>query len=950
MKIYREGTEVFDVKIDKRTTLNAVLMGDHRIDALFIVPSPIDIRLGDYVMIGVEKYYLNRTPNINKLNNLTYEYSGVFEAESFKLFNKIFMDERSADFSYFEDLEGYLELLITNMNSIDPGWSYDLDGIPATAKPMQFSSESCRQALTRIAEEFKAEFRFVQKNIIVRSDVGFNSTYQFEYGRGKGLYSLSRNSVEEKGVVTRLYGFGGSKNLAFDYRDRSKNLVFETGDPAKRYLEANTELYGIREGVIEFEDIYPNRTGEVSALVTGSIFKVIDSSLDFNINDYLLEGQEAKIVFKTGALAGYEFPITAYDHATKQITFGEFVDSNDYKLPNSLNFPEIGDLYTLVNIKMPQAYIDAAEAELLAQATEYFATVNHPRVTYTLGIDEKFMRTNGVEIGLGMRVGIRDTALGVEDNIRIYQISFPLVNPKEITAQIADNIPYTVKQQVIKEKAQTKFELIKLEKLQEQIEREAVIRIKQLIGRIYDPDGYFDPVNIKPGSIETLSLTVGANSQNFGLNGVLFQPNFETDPNRFHASGGKLVHYEIEIPDLGYIWEMDPLEVNTLESDKAYYVYARCNKSALTGTWVLSEAPLKTDVEVGFYHFWVGILYEREILSAGPPIVYGQRYFFFTKGITSIIGDTIRTGRIESFDGLVFLSLSEGKFKVGNSESWMDWGVTAAGQLTINGAIVTKMFFTEDAEIINLKVNSLRTAVNGKRLEILADDGGDPATPLHNLKFYDEDGNLALTLDTNVDTDNATNPSAGMRIEKNGSARKALITQNGIMSSGSFLTDSNLPTNQHYGSILGILKEKFTSAFGIRAGVLGMDATNPATGNPSYGGWFNTFFGGGMNIGVRQITANYTATLDDTLISCYNSSPIGINLPANPRPGKWILVRTNFNVVTQINGNGNTIWVKGGVSSIAVSGSSYSRHGRMHMLIWDGTYWLYNALPAVGTD
>lgn len=941
MKIYREAVEVFDVKIDKRTVFNATLMDDHRVDAFWITASPIDIRLGDYILVGTEKFYLNITPNIVKANNFTYEYSCVFEAESFKLFNKIFMDEGAAEFSYFENMQGYLELLMTNINSIDPGWTYSLEGIPATAKPITFSNESCRQALTRIAEEFKAEFRFVQKQIIVRADVGFNSTYQFEYGRNKGLYSLSRTSVVEKGVITRLYAFGGEKNLAFDYRNRAGRLVFETGIPPKRYLEANTALYGIKEGVIEFDDIYPQRTGSVSALVTGTKFKFIDISLDFNINTQLLEGQEAKVVFKTGALAGYEFPLTAYNHTTKEITIGEFVESDDYKLPNELNFPVVGDQYTLVNIKMPQAYIDAAEAELLAQAQIYFDTVKHPRVTYTLGVDEKFMRTNGVEIGLGMRVGIVDTAMGIADNIRIYSISFPLVNPKEITAQIADNIVYTVKVQQIKEKAETKFELISIQKLQEQIERESIIRIKQLIGKIYDPDGYFDMTNIRPGSIETLSLTVGANSQNFGLNGVLFEPNFETDPNRFKASGGKLVHYEIEIPDLGYIWEMDPLVVNTLDSAKAYYVYARCNKSALTGTWVLSEEPLQTTVEAGFYHFWVGILYAREILSPGPPIVYGQRYFFFTKGITSIIGDTIRTGKIESFDGLVFLSLSEGKFKVGNSESWMDWGVTSAGQLTINGAIVTKMFFAEDAEITNLKVNSLRTAVNGKRLEILADDGGNPATPLHNLKFYDEAGNLALTLDTAVDTGNASNPAAGFKIEKNGSSRIGLFTQNGMMSSGSFLTDDSLPTNQHLGSVLGILKEKFFSAFGIRAGVIGMDATDPATGNPSYGGWFNSAHVGALSYGIKQITANYICDQFDCEVSCYNTSSIAVDLPPSPRKDKVMFVRRN-NAPVLIRGNGNSIRTSGLVSEKGLGASNGI--GDCAFLRFDGTAWLFNRM------
>jgi hypothetical protein len=40
---------------------------------------------------------------------------------------------------------------------------------------------------------------------------------------------------------------------------------------------------------------------------------ILSESIPFNINDQLLPGIEAKIVFKTGDLAGYEFQIKRYD-------------------------------------------------------------------------------------------------------------------------------------------------------------------------------------------------------------------------------------------------------------------------------------------------------------------------------------------------------------------------------------------------------------------------------------------------------------------------------------------------------------------------------------------------------------------------------------------------------------------------------------------------------------
>lgn len=941
MKIYRDGLAVFDVKIGIDTVFTQELMGEHFISNNFIVREPIALILGDYIELGVEKFYLNTAPNIEKLNNFTYRYECRWEAEVYKLYNKILMDEGAADFSYSGTVEDFMLLIQENINSIDPGWAVDYPENTAV-KTITFTNESCRIALNKIMDEYGLEYRLVQREIIVRPDVGFNSLYQFEYGRNKGAYRLERNTVIDKNIITRLYAFGAQRNLAFDYREGSRRLVFETGDPAKRYIEANTNLFGVKEGSVNFEDIYPRRTGVISAINAENPNVFTDDGMDFNLLNFLLEGNTAKVVFKSGDLIGNEFELSKYDHGTKTFTLIPTTESNDYTLPNTVVKPAVGDEYTLVDIRMPQSYIDAAEQELLDAALDYLDKHKSPQVTYTLDIDEKYIRKNNVEIACGMRVGVKDVPLGIEESIRISAISFPLVNPQKITATIADNIPNTLTERIIKDTIQSKGEIIKIKKNTYDQYRESIKRFRDFQNEYFDPDGFFDGTKIKPDTIQTGSIAVGSRSQNFGLSGVEIEANFEGDPNRIRISGGQLIHFEIEIEGLGYVWEMDPVIINALNPATRYYIYARCNKSALSGTWVVSTDPITSEQETGWYHFWLGILY--------PVGENSLRYFMFTKGMTFIVGDTITTGRIKSQDDVNFFDLTQGVFNLGDAENGLDWGVTNEGKLTIRGAIISNAVFAEDGVIQNLRVSSLKTESTGKRIEILADDGGDPATPLHNMKFYDENGNLALTLDTAVDTENSSTPSAGFRIQKHGSSRKGLMSQNGIMSSGSFLTDSDLPTNQHYGSLLGILKEKFFTAFGLRAGVIGMDATDPNAGSPSYGGWFNTILVHGLNIGVKSINANYTASVEDTVISCYNHSPIEIKLPPMPKEGKWLMIRTNFNNPTQISGNGKQIWVKGAVNSIALAGTNYSRWGRMHMLIWDGDYWLYNVAPAIGTE
>lgn len=927
LSIFRAGVNINNARIGIDSTLTYQLMGEHKVDAQWVSAAPVPLALGDYIEVGIERFYLNILPQVVKVNNLTYRYTAIFESELYKLFNKIFMDEGAAEFTYFGTPDEYIQLILDNMNSIDPGWTMDVD-TDLNPISIPFNGESCRQALSRIMEAFGLEFRLVQKEIIVRKDVGFSSLYVLEYGRGKGLYELTRTSVVEKGVITRLFAFGGERNLAFDYRGGARRLVFESGDPVVRHLEANVANFGIKEGTVTFDDIYPQRTGSVTA--TADKNTVTDASLDFNINDQLLAGVVAKIVFKTGALAGQEFEIKSYNHTTKTIVFLDRIEANDMTFPQLPSFvPAIADQYTLVNIKMPQTYITAAEAELLAAATEYLDRVKTPRVTYTLAIDEKFIRVNGVEIACGMRVTVKDTALGLDDLIRIYSIQYPLVNPSQITAQIADTIPVSTVERIIKDTAKGKTEIINLDRTMAELYRESTQRFRDFFNTYFDPDGQFDGP-IKPGTVQTGAIAVGTRSQNFGLNGVEIEANFEGDPNRLRISGGQLIHFEIEIEGLGYIWAMDPAIFNALISANLYYVYARCNRAALAGTWVVSTERILAEDEPGFYHFWLGMLY---------PVADGKRFFMFTKGMTFIVGDTITTGIIKDLSGLNFFDLTQGVFNLGDETNGMDWGVTEAGKLTIRGAIIANAIFANDGVIENLRVSSLKTANEGKRLEILADDGGDPATPLHNLKFYDAAGNLALTLDTDVDAGSSSTPSAGFKVQKHGSTRQALMTQNGIMSSGSFLGDPALPTNQDLGSIIGILKEKFFSIAGIRAGVIGFDATDPISNNPSFGGWFNSLFAGALHVGSKEITGSYVCNQFDTIISCYNASANNVDLPPSPRPGRMMVIRRNDGPVN-IRGNGKSIRVNGLVSAKGMGASG--GQGDCAILFFDGTAWTFN--------
>lgn len=685
LNIFRAGLSQYSISINERTLLTHKLMGEHRISVETTTNAPLDIQIGDYIEHDGERYYMNSAPNLEKINNFTYAYTMEFEGEIYFLYNKLFMDEGQSDFSYHGSPSDFLQLLLTNINSIQPGWSVASVDV-AEPQTLTFSDDTCRTALTRIAEAFGMEYRLAGKAIYLQKTVGAATLLSFEYGRGKGLYSITRNTVNEKSLLTRVFGFGARRNLGPDYRNGSTRLVFEN-----RYLENNVLLYGQREGAVTFDDIYPNRTGTVSAIDANDPFVFTDNAMDFDVNDQLIEGTVAKVVFKTGSLAGYEFEIKRYLNGVKTFEILPFEEDNGYVLPNANFRPSINDQYTLVDIQMPQTYIDTAETLLQQRTQEYIDENSVPRVTYSIDLDEKFIKANGIDLKIGNLVNIVDADLGIDAQIRVVEVSYPLVNPYKVSAVISDTVPYTIEERLIATAVDNTVLTKNVDRRRAELARRAAARLRQLQDLIFDPDGYFDPENIKPLSIETLMLSVGAKSQNFGLAGVSISPNDGGDENTLTVTGGQLIHYELNIEGLGFIWNIDPRTFPGLDPLKYYYLYAKCSKTALTGVWELSEVPRPTEDEPGQYLFNLGILYN---------VVDGRRDFDFTNGMTYIAGDTITTGTIKSIDQLNFFDLTQGRFKIGDGQSSLDWNVTNPNVLTIKGSVLQTPAGA-DIEIIN---------------------------------------------------------------------------------------------------------------------------------------------------------------------------------------------------------------------------------------------------------
>lgn len=506
IEIYRPGTPATlqaSISIDERTLFSKRLMNEHRIVSDFISGSILNIQIGDYIVHKSEKYYIEKVPNVTKLNNSTFQYTIVFESVIAELSRKLFISSDGlADFSKNGTASDFIDDLIANINTISSGWT---KGTVEASEyiTMQFANESCRTTLDRIASTFKMEYELSGKEISVKKLVGNTTPYRFEYGRNLGLYKIDRQSVQDQNIITRMFGFGGTTNLPNYYAARSKRLIFEVS--GNRYLENNVSLYGVREGQFTDDSIFPKFTGALTAasivfdgvdnLFNATLSYIEDSSLDFDLNDYIIRLMDPQIVFKTGDMAGMQCVIWKYDDVNKRIYFNAIADTvSGYATPRynsgSPVQPEIGDTYTLVNIAQPVSYVVTAETALQDATQADLDKKSIPQVVYSCDVDPKYSQSINLSINTGDKVIIDDDHLGiVETLIRINAISYPLVDPYRISMVIADFVPYTRQEATANIAISNTTNTSLVDKRRMEAEAINAQEIKKLRDRLFNADG-----------------------------------------------------------------------------------------------------------------------------------------------------------------------------------------------------------------------------------------------------------------------------------------------------------------------------------------------------------------------------------------------------------------------------------------------------------------------------
>lgn len=682
------------VPMESRATATAItaakqtwaLNAEDTIAITVVSPFPQSYGIGDVITVFGRDYRLNRLPKVSKTGMQEYQYDLEFEGIQYDLMRVTYDVNINTTNNKLQDIQGdsltgdlkrFMEVLISNANRVFPGkWALGVCPETDGDNTLTFSeSDNCLSVLQTLCSEdkFGVEFEIERVNnvyvINIKKTIGQTLPFVLEYGKGKGLYSISRENVSSSNIVTRLKVYGSTENITSKYR--ADRLCMYGKDKASSYIEKADAVakYGIFEGRKNI-DIKPTFTGKVSSVVDGDVLSFIDTSFPFDINAkkasgetlYLISGVSAKVHFNSGNLAGYEFEVHAYDHATHKFTLVKQTDDRGNVFPSETSPAfQIGknDTYKVLDIAYSRDIEEDAEKKLAEEGNKYYDQNSQPKVQYSVNVTKAFIEnklalSDGITnvFAPGDYLPIKDDEIGVDKSIRIKSFTRNVLDPYDYSLTISDTqTKGDITTRVISDLVDID-KVLTINNLKDPAQARANWRSsREVLNMVFDPEtgGYYKD-KITPESVDTMMLSVGAKSMQFGLINTVFEPNFNGNPNLFKWKGGVLTHYTID-PDKARSWVLAD-GTTALQQNVPYYIYAVCNRDNSAGTMGISTTQHKVEESPNVYFFLVGILGS---IDADTKV----RAISLTYGFTTINGRFIKTGRIESADGTTYFDLDQ---------------------------------------------------------------------------------------------------------------------------------------------------------------------------------------------------------------------------------------------------------------------------------------------------
>ena len=726
MKIHFNNKEI-DILVDTSSYRYTALQHVGTLYLYFASEEFINIPVGAYCIYKNITYYLMNPDDFKKKSSRNFEYTLVMYDISAILGKYKCRDivSKRLKFDYTAKPHEHLQLIVDNLNMRDSGWKVG-ECIEAEEKTINYNHIFCSEALPTIADTFKTEYEVdpAIKMVHLRK-VEYNKSepLPLEYGKDKGFVpGLGRSNQDGNRPVTILYVQGGEKNIDFSkygskelLLPKNQRLEYEgrtyVSDADGLYIKrADTTLTDVQEDSLDCSNIYPKRVGSVSDVIVSdeekNFYDFIDSSIpeDLNFEDYVIEGNNMTVIFQSGMLAGSnkEFEVKYVHKERKFLITPQEIDGQI--MPNDIYKPNLGDKYAVFGIQLPDAYIcnnstkEGASWDMFREAAKYLYENEDPKFTFKGELDSIYSKKRWLSIGGKIKLGgyilFKDPQFIPEGiKIRITSIKEYIHRPYSPIIELSNTTTGTTVSSELNKIESNEIKTDNQYKSSIQFTKRRFRDAKETISMLNDALLHFSG-SISPISVQTMSLLVGDESLQFRFVNNKTNPaqveylvTYDSTKKVLSAPGGILQHMTIGINTLSSghkaseykFWDIEKYTSPTLTETVGYYLYVKANKNGTTGSYVLSKNAIKLEGVEGYYHFLVGILNSE---------FEEDRSFVELFGFTEILPGRITTDRIVSSDGQNFIDFVNNAFRVGDTDSYLDWNTRGDRKLRLKGTIV----------------------------------------------------------------------------------------------------------------------------------------------------------------------------------------------------------------------------------------------------------------------
>ena len=446
------------------------LMKEDYVSLSFRTKDLVQLELGDWIQLNDWGRFEITKPQRDitfDRNTLGYQYNIRFDADYWKLNNKLFKfatgtgtsTRNECAFALTDTLASHLSVVTANIAALGCNASVSgVESVVGNAKHVYIQYDNCYiiDALTKICEAFDCEWWIS----------GSGGTWVINVGRcerGTAIpFTIDENVEEMEAVrgsdalITRIYAFGGETNIPPSYRSndvpllqngvKQLRLALPSEHPYVDVSGSDGSAEKVVEGVVIFDDVFPHTDCYVTDVIENTVTMEgedgndeqvpiyrIKSSQQFS-KDFILEGKTLQIQFTGGSLRGMLFEAKFNPEGLAESEAGaqvfEIVRNETYglSLPDTTLKPGNGDTFILLGwdvtkIESGMQLITAAENELLERAQQHARRLTIDTNVYTCTMMASYMYGldgNGMQDPTQSKVGTLEAGQRIQMNNALF--------------------------------------------------------------------------------------------------------------------------------------------------------------------------------------------------------------------------------------------------------------------------------------------------------------------------------------------------------------------------------------------------------------------------------------------------------------------------------------------------------------------------------------------------